>query len=76
MKPQDIATVETDLFNHREVKPNFINDCCFGEDFAAWLRGRISNLPGFEFSEPTRFVPREFLGNFFSDFLTFERYHG
>ncbi len=52
MKPQDIATVETDLFNHREVKPHFINDCCFGEDFAAWLRERISDLPGFEFSEP------------------------
>lgn len=52
MRPQEIATVETDLFNHREVKPHFINDCCFGEDFAAWLRGRVSDLSGFEFSEP------------------------
>ncbi len=52
MKPQDIATVETELFNHREVKPHFINECCFGEDFAAWLRERVSDLPGFEFSEP------------------------
>src|SRR5262249_30425150 len=28
--------IETDLFEHREVKPHFINPCCFGEDFAAW----------------------------------------
>ncbi|HWI59898.1 MAG TPA: hypothetical protein VNZ22_21895 [Bacillota bacterium] len=52
MQPQDIATVETDLFNHREVKPHFINECCFGEDFAAWLRDRVSDLAGFGFSEP------------------------
>ncbi|CAN5890410.1 hypothetical protein BH24GEM1_BH24GEM1_13120 [soil metagenome] len=23
--------VETDLFEHREVKPHFINPCCFGD---------------------------------------------
>ena len=49
---QEIATVETDLFEHREVKPHFINDCCFGEDFAAWLRQRLADLASFEFSEP------------------------
>jgi len=52
MQPQEIATVETDLFEHREVKPHFINDCCFGEDFAVWLRQRLADLSGFEFSEP------------------------
>jgi hypothetical protein len=36
---RDAITIETDLFEHREVKPHFINPCCFGEDFAAWLRG-------------------------------------
>jgi hypothetical protein len=49
---QEIATVETDLFEHREVKPHFINDCCFGEDFAAWLRERLADLAGFDCSEP------------------------
>jgi hypothetical protein len=48
----EIATVETDLFEHREVKPHFINDCCFGEDFAEWLRQRLANVGGFEFSAP------------------------
>ena len=41
---QDELTVETDLFEHREVKPHFINDCCFGEDFAAWLRPKLTDL--------------------------------
>ena len=48
----EIATVETDLFEHREVKPHFINDCCFGEDFAEWLRQRLANFDGFEFADP------------------------
>ncbi len=48
----EIATVETDLFEHREIKPHFINDCCFGEDFGAWLRQRLADLKGFEFSDP------------------------
>ena len=48
-----LATVETDIFNHREVKPHFINPCCFGEDFATWLMAKISFLAksGFVFSE-------------------------
>ncbi len=47
-------TVETDLFEHREVKPHFINPCCFGEDFAAWLREQVADLAaaGFELSQP------------------------
>src|SRR4029077_9270492 len=50
---EDTITIETDLFNHREVKPHFINDCCFGEDFAAWLKQQLSPLvsSGFKLSE-------------------------
>jgi hypothetical protein len=45
--------VETDLFEHWEVKPHFINPCCFGEDFAAWLKQQLSPLTGsgYTFSE-------------------------
>lgn len=41
---QDALTIETDLFEHREVQPHFINDCCFGEDLAAWLRERLAQF--------------------------------
>ncbi len=34
--------VETDLFENRDVQPHFINPCCFGGDFAGWLRGELS----------------------------------
>jgi hypothetical protein len=37
--------LETDLFEHREVKPQFINDCCFGEDFATWLIQQMTTFP-------------------------------
>ena len=49
----ETITVETDQFEHREVKPHFINPCCFGEDFAAWLKEKISPLPdsGFNLSK-------------------------
>jgi len=51
--PKDAGiVVETDMFEHREVKPHFINPCCFGEDFAAWLKGRLSAEDGLELSEP------------------------
>jgi len=45
---------ETDRFNLSEVKPHFINPCCFGEDFAAWLRQQLMPLAkdGFEISDP------------------------
>src|SRR5262245_32059019 len=47
-------TVETDLFEHREVKPHFINPCCFGEDFASWLKQKLSRSVDrdMELSEP------------------------
>jgi hypothetical protein len=49
----DAMTIESDLFEHRQVKPHFINPCCFGEDFAAWLKGELAPLAaeGFRFSE-------------------------
>ena len=50
----DSITVETDLFEHREVKPHFINPCCFGEDFASWLKQELSRFPDLdvELSDP------------------------
>jgi len=49
----ETITVETDQFEHREVKPHFINPCCFGEDFAALLKEKISPLldSGFNLSK-------------------------
>jgi hypothetical protein len=49
----DELVIATDLFEHREVKPHFINDCCFGEDFAAWLRLELADLAadGFRIEE-------------------------
>jgi hypothetical protein len=49
-----LITVETDMFEHREVKPHFINPCCFGEDFATWLKQQLSPLTDSRFilSEP------------------------
>ena len=46
-------TVETDQFEHRKVQPHFINACCFGEDFAVWLKEKLSPLQdsGFSLSE-------------------------
>jgi hypothetical protein len=50
----DTITIETDLFEHQDVKPHFINPCCFGEDFALWLKRELSPLTknGFSFSDP------------------------
>jgi hypothetical protein len=50
----DQITIETDAFEHRELKPHFINPCCFGEDLAAWLKQRLAFLgtSGFEISDP------------------------
>jgi len=49
----ETITVETDMFEHRAVMPHFINPCCFGEDFAAWLKQELALLtgPGFDLSE-------------------------
>jgi hypothetical protein len=33
--------LRTDRFNSTESKPHFINERCFGEDFAAWLREKL-----------------------------------
>jgi hypothetical protein len=41
--------IQTDLFEHREVKSHFINPCCFGEDLAAWLKQELSRQPNFNF---------------------------
>jgi len=51
--PRHSVAVETDLFEHREVKPHFINSCCFGEDFAKWLKQELSTITslGFDLSE-------------------------
>jgi hypothetical protein len=50
----DSIMIETDLFEHREVKPSFINPNCFGEDFARWLRQELAYFSGsgMELSEP------------------------
>ena len=50
MERRDIL-FETARFNCSEVKGHFINDCCFGEDLAAWLRSRL-NACGLEAGEP------------------------
>ena len=42
---------ETSRFNLSEVKAHFINPCCFGEDLAAWLRGRLAEK-GLGVTEP------------------------
>jgi hypothetical protein len=49
-----LITVETDLFEHKTPQPHFINSCCFGEDFAVWLKDRLLPLADrdFVFSAP------------------------
>jgi hypothetical protein len=39
---------------HRVVKPHFINPCCFGEDFAGWLKQQLTHSAdlGVGLSEP------------------------
>ncbi len=46
------ASIETDLFEHRTVKDDFINPCCFGEDFAVWLQARLTGLTEFVLDPP------------------------
>lgn len=41
----------TDLFNSTELRPNFINDRCFGEDLIGWLVGKFDD-PIFELDAP------------------------
>jgi hypothetical protein len=49
----DSFMIETDGFEHREVKPHFINPCCFGEDLASWMKQELLRQTdlGFELSE-------------------------
>lgn len=42
---------ETNRFNLSKVGEHFINPCCFGEDAAAWLRGRLAER-GIESASP------------------------
>jgi hypothetical protein len=53
LSADDSITVLTDMFEHRNAKPHFINPCCFGEDFAEWLKQELSRSrdPGFNLSE-------------------------
>lgn len=53
-RPAFVAHVRTRRFNFTEVRPHFINPCCFGEDFAAWLADEIAPLAGqgYEISLP------------------------
>jgi hypothetical protein len=41
----------TDRFNLSKVGQHFINPCCFGEDLAAWLQGKLRER-GVEVGEP------------------------
>jgi hypothetical protein len=38
------VTFLSDAFNQTEVKENFINECCFGEDLARWIIPRFSDV--------------------------------
>src|SRR5580658_6278176 len=44
LSADDSITVVTDMFEHRNAKPHFINPCCFGEDFAEWLKQELSRF--------------------------------
>lgn len=37
-------TCKTDRFNLSVVDADFINDCCFGEDFSKWLVSALSEV--------------------------------
>jgi hypothetical protein len=37
------VTCKTDRFNLSVAGPDFINDCCFGEDFSNWLVSALSD---------------------------------
>ncbi len=40
---QTHVTFGSDGFNRTNVRPNFINPCCFGEDVADWLIKRLTD---------------------------------
>lgn len=37
-------TCKTDRFNLSVIGPDFINDCCFGEDFSTWLVSTLNQV--------------------------------
>ncbi len=43
----------TSKFNSNEVLPHFINERCFGEDFALWLALALRNV-GYSVSDPVQ----------------------
>lgn len=46
------VTFRSGAFNRTEVKENFINECCFGEDLARWLIPRFTDARLTVESEP------------------------
>jgi hypothetical protein len=44
---------KSDKFNHTERRAYFINDCCFGDDVAAWLKSGLE-ATGYRVSEPVQ----------------------
>ncbi len=42
---------ETDIFNLSKPKASYINECCYGDDTAAWLKGELAKH-GIMASEP------------------------
>ena len=50
----DGITVETDPLRGPGGEAALHQPCCFGEDFAAWLKQKLSRLPepGMELSQP------------------------
>lgn len=45
---RDHVTFLSDAFNLTEVRENFINPCCFGEDVAVWMIERLRAHPDLE----------------------------
>ena len=44
-------TLRAERFNSTESKPHFINERCFGEDFAVWLKEKLTHVE-LDVSEP------------------------
>src|SRR5690349_18400205 len=44
---------QTDRFNLSRPKEYFINECCYGDDLAAWLRGKLAEM-SIEATEPAQ----------------------
>jgi hypothetical protein len=43
MDPRTLVTFQSDAFNTSEPKDYFINECCFGDDLAAWIINELSS---------------------------------